>query len=354
MSERSPKERKKMGFWKGMFAAAALATAPESPLAPQEAYAWEEFQEIGEGRIKIPVEIGGRTFNLIVDTGATRSVVTTAVERSLGEGTFVPDGTYTVIGANGREQIPAVRTTLRFQYGGAEPIEVENTRVGIMDTRVFDRADGVLGTSAFLGRRLHINTRTNEFHVDEGGSEAGYQVVEGNMRLGVMTIPVEITTFDGRRLVVEAMIDSGGEGGIWTNDAFVEATGFRTEVLPRSQALQGVGARRGEQPHLVQIPSMRIGGIEVPRSLESAGRGGSIRARTGAFPFFNQRNERYEVVRDERGEAVSIPGLVIDLPTLARLGDGRLIFDYTDLEHPKFLFGGSGAQAAQGSEDTGR
>ena len=104
------------------------------------------------GRIWAPVTINGKgPFRLVLDTGASRSVVTSQVAESLG---IAPDPSRSVLlrGVTGTVAVPSIRVD---SFAVGDVILTPATLPIVTDA--LGGAQGVLGTDGFAGMRIYID-----------------------------------------------------------------------------------------------------------------------------------------------------------------------------------------------------
>jgi predicted aspartyl protease len=189
------------------------------------------------GRIWAPVTINGQgPFRLVLDTGASRSVVNAHVAEALG---VVPDPTHSVLlrGVTGAIAVPTIRVR-SFSVG--DLILAPATLPIVTDP--LGGADGVLGTEHFTDKRLYIDFRHDLIKINHSLAERPAP--------GFVTLPLErshagllmITAHVGG-VRVRAIIDTGGQATIG-NEAMRQALvrrraqGTKTEVSDVTTTIQ--------------------------------------------------------------------------------------------------------------------
>ncbi|WP_082449599.1 retroviral-like aspartic protease family protein [Sphingomonas sp. Leaf67] len=167
----------------------------------------------------------GMMVDMLVDTGAQSSLLTTTLSQSLalphtGE-------TVTVNGAAGSTLAPVVAirrmTTPLFDLRDATLIVLP--RLGVT------QAQGIVGMDLFSGRKLTFDLVSRKMSVaNSGPAPDGYATVKGAVQgNGLLHVPL---TVDG--VVIDALVDTGAEGSV-ANDAVLRALGWKDDD-PRLKA----------------------------------------------------------------------------------------------------------------------
>jgi len=157
------------------------------------------------GRVWAPVYINGRgPFRLVLDTGASHSVVTSSVVEALG---IQPQaGAALVRGVTGSATVAAVRID-SLRVGD---LMMNSTSLPIVPD-VFGGAQGVLGPEGFADKRILIDFSGDQIVIARSRGE--------HAPAGFLTVPVQLSA--PRLLVVDArvggirtqaIIDTGGQG----------------------------------------------------------------------------------------------------------------------------------------------
>jgi hypothetical protein len=157
------------------------------------------------GRIWAPVMINGKgPFRLVLDTGASRSGVTTKVAEELG---IKPDDTSPVKlrAVTGSATVPTIRVDT-LEVGD---LLMNDSKLPVL-TDALGGADGILGNEGLADRRVYIDFRHDLIIISRSHGKPA--------EAGFMTIPFQLE--HGRLLITEvrlgsvhakAIIDTGGE-----------------------------------------------------------------------------------------------------------------------------------------------
>src|SRR5271170_3552163 len=168
------------------------------------------------GRIWAPVLINGQgPFRLVLDTGASSSVVNASVAQILG---LVPDASQSVLlrGVTGSEAVPTIHVN-SFVVGD---VIVTPATLPIV-TDALGGADGVLGTEGFADKRVYIDFRHDLITVTHShGARAQPDFVTVPFELSGTGLLVTRARVGGVR--VNAIIDTGGQATIG-NEAMRQA-----------------------------------------------------------------------------------------------------------------------------------
>jgi len=209
------------------------------------------------GRIVAPVIINGEgPFRFVVDTGATHSVMSSALAQRLNLST-VPQGDVVLSGVTGRASVATVEVD-RLQAGD---LLLHHRRMPVMDA-LLQGADGVLGMQGLEDMRIVVDFRRDRIQILE--SRGSY------VRSGYVTVPVEVA-FNQLLLAdayiggirVKAIIDTGAErtlGNLALRDALGVASGFF--YSPQLTGVQGV-TPQVQSGDMALAPRIQIGTLQL-------------------------------------------------------------------------------------------
>ncbi len=195
-------------------------------VAGPQAAAVEPITLDAQMRPMIAVSIDGNPpVDMLMDTAAQSSVLTTALAEMLG---LPPtDEPVTVNGVAGSMTARAhgVRRMTSALFDVRDTAVVALPRIGIT------RARGILGIDLFAGRKLVFDLAGRRLSVDASGPAAADHVaVRGSIDAkGLLHVPV---TIDG--VVIDALVDTGAEGSV-ANGAALRALGWHDDD-PRLKA----------------------------------------------------------------------------------------------------------------------
>jgi len=224
------------------------------PIAHEPLYAAPTtFDRIG--RIMAPVMLNGKgPFRFIVDTGASRSVVSPQLVERLGLEASTGTGV-TIQGATGAEEVPFVLIE-RLEAG---ELRMRNVQLPVVAPMVLAGADGILGVEGF--DRLRI---TVDFAADRISITRAYRSVPA---LGDWyKVPVRLRF--GRLMIanvrvgnvpVKAVIDTGADrtlGNLVLRDAL--GLGAETHLKPGETRIIGATSVE-EMAHTLAAPTVRFG-----------------------------------------------------------------------------------------------
>jgi len=241
--------------------ASRSATTEVAPLASINSDARQVFtlptRRDSIGRIIAPVIINGAgPFHFVVDTGATHSVMSSALARRLNL-SAVPQGEVILSGVTGK----ATFATVKVEHLQAGDLLLHNRRMPVIDT-LLQGADGVLGMQGLEDKRIIVDFRRGRIQILE--SRGGY------VRSGYITVPVQLA-FDSLLLVdayvggvrVKAIIDTGAERTLG-NSALRDALGVATGIFysPQMTGVQGVTAQI-QNGDMAVAPRIQIGTLRL-------------------------------------------------------------------------------------------
>lgn len=189
-----------------------------------------------QGRPMIAVQIDDRgPFDLLVDTAAQTSVLTTSLVEMIGLNPL--DKQMTVNGVAGRADAAYYPIT-RMQTASFDLHDVAILalpRIGITQAR------GIIGIDLFADRKLVFDLTNRQLRSTASGpAGSGTVAVKGTINAkGLLTVPI---TIDG--VVVDALVDTGAEGSV-ANAAAMALLGWHDND-PRLRAYGTItGATRG-------------------------------------------------------------------------------------------------------------
>jgi len=209
------------------------------------------------GRIVVPVSINGQgIFHLMLDTGATHSVLTSAAATRLGMN--VAEAPISVVqGVVGRVAAPVV-TVERLQAGS---LKLQHMQMAVMDGVVVAGLDGILGigrlnkmilTADFVKDRVNIRKSTGH-RANELDTVIKFDVVSNHLIVvDVMAGSVE----------VRGVIDTGGSRTLG-NLALLKAITSQRDSRAGSQLDITDVTENSKNGSALFLPSILLGDIEV-------------------------------------------------------------------------------------------
>lgn len=256
----------------------ALALVPASAAASGAAPLTDDVA----GRVTAAVRLNGQgPFDLILDTGANRTVLTPENARLLG---LSGVGAAPVTGLADL----AVAARVRIAHLDAGAFVRADVPAIVMDGFALGEADGILGADAFAGRRLVIDFARDAYRLEDGGAAApeGFATVRGELRNGLLVAEVLVNG-----LPTKALIDTGAERS-FVNPALIA----RLELVARRTGARAAGVEQEAEAALARLAHIALGGFDA----------GAVEAYVTPLALF----------RDMRG--VEEPGLVIGMDVLRR------------------------------------
>jgi predicted aspartyl protease len=210
------------------------------------------------GRVMAPVFVNGvGPFAFLIDTGASSTVIAPRVARRLN---LPVDTTNNKLlrGITGSELVPTVVVD-DIVAGG---IRLTNSRLPVVEPRVFAEADGIFGADAFARGCLIVNFSRAKLAITDRGCprvEDDWEVVRARMQFGGLVV---VDARVGTTHAI-AIIDTGAEHSLG-NPALLAAVRQNRRMQPEANRTQVYAATSqvvfGE---LVATPSVRIGGIRI-------------------------------------------------------------------------------------------
>ena len=207
-------------------------------------------------RLTAPVMINGQgPFDFFLDTGATRSAISSGLAAQLGLARGAPVKVYTMTGA---QETPTVMLDA-LQVG--DRVQRRLT-VPVLPTLGL-RADGVLGVDWLKGERLTIDFMKERLEIRKPGRDtmaSGGSVVPARLRSGQLTI---IDAEMNGRGTINAMIDTGSEVSIG-NDLLRALAGRENAKFEDEMRFVDLvdASNRQFKGELGYLPFVRIGGVQ--------------------------------------------------------------------------------------------
>ena len=163
------------------------------------------FRIDGHDRMTVPVRLGGKgPYRFLVDTGADRTAVSTAIAAELG----LPSGPMATL--HSVTGVSAVRTA------NVPQLELTHNRVRSVEAPLLERvhmgADGILGVDSLRSQRVLFNFRTRLISIVPSANRAereeeGTIVVRGKLKRGHLIV----TSARANQVPVTVVLDTGSE-----------------------------------------------------------------------------------------------------------------------------------------------
>ncbi len=232
--------------------AQAVAPTPATPVAETTLDTLND----DANRMTVPVMINGQgPFQFIVDTGATRSVVSQELAAKLA---LTPDKSVRLNSMSGTDRVQTVKLA-RVQVSNKI---VDNIIAPALPQR-FLGADGVLGLDCLGDTRVVLDFRAQTMTVAQSSKEAepadepGTIVVSAKSRFGQLIL-VDADT-QGEKIFV--VLDTGAQNTV--GNARLRALLEKLRVKP-VQPIQMVSVTGGiVMADYTQISAMRVGGVRI-------------------------------------------------------------------------------------------
>ncbi len=249
--------------WLSGVSAAAAACLDASQIAPLVAPAIPELGEtvgpierVRGGRMVAPMLVNGDgPFRFIVDTGANRSAISSAVAERLG---LTPVGMGEVHSVGGVITAPLAEVeTLR--YGG---LELGGGTVPIVEGTVLAGEEGLLGVDGMTGRRLRIDFERRCIEIasaERAMPRRGWTTIPGELRFGHLVV------VEGRirGQSVNVLIDTGSDSTL-ANPAFRnQLHGLRVSPERTDYARAYTAGTPIVLDTAVLIPRLSMGDVEI-------------------------------------------------------------------------------------------
>lgn len=208
------------------------------------------------GRIAAPVMINGQgPFRLILDTGASESVITRRVADVLGI-EIREDSRVLLNGVTGSMAVPAVR--LSSMTTG--DLVQEDVRVAVLGS-VMGGADGILGVQGFDGMRITVEFRNDRITIERSRGQRARRsegTIPATLRFGRLLV------VDGRvgRIPVKAVIDTGAEMTLG-NLALLEEMMSRRRGNTANEAIVTGLDLTTQRGMYLRAPKIRLGDADI-------------------------------------------------------------------------------------------
>src|SRR5688500_6240855 len=242
------------------FALSAAATAqPEiAETKPEDFVYVAATAQDRVGRVMTPVFVNGvGPFAFVVDTGASSTVIAPRIARRLSL-EIDPSQPKLLRGITGSELVPTVSVS-RITAGG---ITLENSRLPVVEPRVFADADGIFGADAFGRGCLIVSFERAKVAILEKPcprADDTWEKVRARLQFGGLV--VADARIGNTRAV--AIIDTGAERSLG-NPALLAALRARKKISLEPNVTQVYSATSqvifGD---LLMTPSLRMGGVSI-------------------------------------------------------------------------------------------
>jgi predicted aspartyl protease len=248
-------------------AAAAAAAAPklttyepEQGVPEQEAAKSDDlrFKADRYARMTVPVRLSGRgPYRFLVDTGADRTAVSTALASELG---LEPRGDAILHSATGAAQVRTARVT-GLELGGGAPQDVHAPLLEAVNMG----ADGILGIDALRSQRVLFDfpARTISIVPSEqrlSRDEKGAIVVTGKLRKGHLIV----TRARSEGVPTTVILDTGAETTIGNPALYASLAARRRLRDPLTiEMISVTGGKLKGQVHVLE--DVEIGGVTLNR-----------------------------------------------------------------------------------------
>jgi predicted aspartyl protease len=210
------------------------------------------------GRVVAPVFINGQgPFRFVLDTGANRSVISSATATALGLVAH-PEAKANVHGITGSAAMPFVEVA-SVSVGN---LQFESQRLPVLSSPVFAGADGILGIDCLQEARIEVDFQRDRVTIRRSSGRRaphGFLVVPVTLEHGGLLL------VDGRvgRVPVKAILDTGAERSIG-NEALRKALLLRAREPGETVSSKVIGATP-QVAHGVsfETPDVEIGGARL-------------------------------------------------------------------------------------------
>ncbi|HVY23076.1 MAG TPA: aspartyl protease family protein [Steroidobacteraceae bacterium] len=209
------------------------------------------------GRIVIPVSINGQPdFRLMLDTGATHSVLTSKAAARLGIDVTQAD-TSEVQGVLGRMTAPVVKVD-QLQSG---TLKLQNLRVPVIDGSVVSELDGILGVDGMGDKTITADFVHDRIRISDAiglAPNALFAVIKFSL------VSHRLVVVDGMvgHIRVSAVIDTGGTQTLG-NMALLDALTRKN----KDQAMLESGViditNSSQDGRLLLVPSVKLGPADI-------------------------------------------------------------------------------------------
>ena len=234
------------------------ALVPSAPELPDEEHLYAAPTRSDRiGRIAAPVMINGQgPFRMILDTGASQSVITKHVVDKLGL-LLTPESQLMLHGVTGSLAVPAVRLDT-FETGD---LIQRDLKVAVLGS-VMGGADGILGVQGFDGLRVTVDFSDDEITIARSrGQRARFHegTIAATLRFGRLMV------VDGHvgRIRVKAVIDTGAEmtlGNLALRDALLERGRYKN--APDDAFVIGLNDAT-QSGRFLRTPRIRLGDADI-------------------------------------------------------------------------------------------
>lgn len=232
------------------------AVAP--PAIPELAEASGPVARGSGGRMVAPMMVNGAgPFRFIVDTGANRSAISSALAQRLA---LSPVGTGEVNTVSGVFNAPMTSVST-LNYGG---LELASSTVPIVEGAVLGGEEGLLGVDGMRGRRLRVDFENRCIEITQADQRMrrgrDWANIQGELRFGNLVV------IEGRirGQPVNIIIDTGSDSTL-ANPAFRDQLrgGIRVSRERTDYARAYTAGTPIVMDSAILIPRMNLGGVTV-------------------------------------------------------------------------------------------
>lgn len=211
-------------------------------------------RDLGE-RMTMPVEIGGSTYDFVIDTGSQRTIVATELARRLA----LPEGpAVEIVSMAGRVTVSSVALAgLRFGDHLVENVDALSIRHQDLG------GAGLIGLDSLRDKRLTLDFKARRMDVGKSrrakrDNDPNTIVVEGRTKLGQLIL-VD-SRIDGRR--VNVILDTGAEVSVGNMALFRSLKLKRLVIPPQPTSIISVTGVQVPAQYTV-VKQLRIGSVTL-------------------------------------------------------------------------------------------
>jgi clan AA aspartic protease (TIGR02281 family) len=209
------------------------------------------------GRIVVPVTINGQpNFHMMLDTGATHSVLTPKAAARLG--LDLSQATVTEVqGVSGRLNAPVMKVS-QLQAGS---LKLQDLSMPIIDGAVVSGLDGILGVDGMTGKVISADFVRDRIRIADGSTLPAnvlYAVIK------FVLVSNRLVVVDGLvgRVPVRAVIDTGGTQTLGNLPLLQALTKLHKDQRGVDSSVIDI-ADQSQNGRLILVPDIRIGAATI-------------------------------------------------------------------------------------------
>jgi predicted aspartyl protease len=299
--------------------------------------------EVEDERLYVPVEVGGLTRSMVLDTGVSSTILDTDTAAALGldAGQLQP-----LTGVGTRTSTVGAVNSLRLLVG-AVPLDARSPRVVPIDATLSAytgrHVPGIIGAQFFGEHTVTIDFSARRMEVGPVGTSEvppGAIAVPITVEGGIPFAMATLETAGGERVSMRVLVDLGAKATLLVTEPFLARSGLSARAGPAVRSLLGAGVGGPTRYDFVRAGELRLGGAAVKAPVVGLSVGGTLRSADYDALLGLRFLRRFKVTFDyARSRLVLVPGPDVAEPEtfdasglyLCARGDGLRRFEVEEV-----------------------